>query len=102
MRVSTFQSPGYAGSSSTGIVFTYGVVVVGGTSMPAARRRSTRLSRKNGACSEPSFFSTYSRTYSRDSNHLRASDFDCLMGRVMGPSDCAILPVLSRFDLVSP
>src|SRR5436309_10355440 len=104
MRVSTFQSPGYAGSSSTGMVFRYGVVVAGGTSIPAARSRSTRLSSRTGACSEPCFFRTYSSTYSSDSNHLRASKADCFLGAsadLDGPPDWAGLAWSVFFDFTS-
>ena len=37
MRCSTARSPGCGGSSSTGIVFTYGVVAEYGTRAPARR-----------------------------------------------------------------
>ncbi len=73
MRVSMRQSPGYVGSSLTGIVLTYGVVVGPGTVMPAPRSRSVRLSRKNAACAGLWFFRIDSTTNSRLLNHLRVS-----------------------------
>src|SRR6185436_19987617 len=73
MRVSMRQSPGYGGSSLTGIELTYGVVVGPGTVMPAPRSRSVRLSRKNAACAGLWFFRIDSTTNSRLLNHLRVS-----------------------------
>src|SRR5437762_3229097 len=70
MRTSVCQSPGNSGCSSTGIVFTYGVLTGYGTLMPAARRRFTKLSRKNGACSAFWVLRTCSTTNSSGSSHL--------------------------------
>src|ERR1700722_8420308 len=73
MRRSSSRLPGYAGSSSGGIVFTYGVLMADGSLIPASRRRFDNLHTTCAACSVPWFFSTYSRRNSSESSQRWSS-----------------------------
>src|ERR1051325_543278 len=106
MRRSNSRSPGYGGSSSLGIVFTYGVLTVEGSFTPASRKRFDSLLKTSGACSVPWFFSTYSRMNSRESSHRWSSpplrsltDSACFSGR----SDTGVVccSFVSAFTMLS-